>query len=291
MKSAKYLAKHTSSQEGKRFLITGASNGIGLEAAKALLYLGASVTFMVRNEAKAKACIEAISKELGRPVDADIAIYDQASPTSIRACIASLPSKHYDAIVLNAGVYFPKTGSLGEKNNSLTLQVNATGTQACFDAFYERYPDAKYVFTTSVARCKAKNHDYAQYFHCGDKRRWKDYGISKQIAVDMMALALEKGAKAYLTHPGMCKTGIINGFAPLMKRIGNGFMYLVSHHAWKASLGITLLCANDYEPGTYLAPRGPLEVSGYPKVKRIHGFAELDKETWKSFYEGEQGSK
>ena len=68
-KCIKYLDAHISSQEGKRFLITGSSSGIGLECAKALLYKGAEVTFMVRNEAKAKALAERTGAAVTDAVD------------------------------------------------------------------------------------------------------------------------------------------------------------------------------------------------------------------------------
>ena len=285
MKSERYLQKHVNSQEGKHFLITGSSSGIGFEAAKSLLFLGASVTFMVRTKEKALEKIRSIEKELGHPVDANIVTYDQSDPKSIVACINGLEQTHFDAIVLCAGIYFPKKGSLGKQGIPITLQVNAIGVQACFDAFCKRYPDAKYIFINSVANKRPKNNDYAPYFRQAKGKRFEDYTISKHIVMDIYASALEKGAKAYMTHPGVTKTNIIRNYAPLIKRLGNGFLYLFVHHAWKASLGIVDICCNDYEPGAYLVPRGLGQISGYPKKKKAPVIPPEEIAAWKSFYE------
>ncbi len=283
-KCLKYLDAHLPSQEGRRFLITGASSGIGLECAKALLYKGAEVTFMVRNEAKAKKCIQAIEEELGHPVHANIALYDQAKPASIRACIASLPQERFDAIVLNAGIYIPKKGSLGEDGNPLTLQVNAIGTQVCFDLFHARYPKAKYIIVDSIVNSSPRRHDYAPYFHRGYDKRTKDYSLSKRICMNIFVNAFEDGADVYMTHPGITKTNIIQSFAPTIKRAGNGFLYLFAHPAWKAALGMSLLCGKDYARGAYLVPRGLFEIGGYPRLRGIPRKAKKDAGAWQSFY-------
>ena len=285
MKSERYLRKHVNSQEGKHFLITGSSSGIGLEAAKSLLFLGASVTFMVRNREKAKGRINAIEKEFGHPVDAKIVTYDQADPDSIIACINALEEKHFDGIVLSAGIYFPKKGSLGKQGIPITLQVNAIGVQAGFDAFYKRYPNAKYIFINSVANKPPENHDYTPYFRAAKGKRFEDYCISKRIVMDIYALALKKGARAYMTHPGVTKTNIIQNYAPLIKRLGNGFLYIFVHHAWKAALGIVDLCCNDHEAGTYMVPRGPFHISGYPKAEEAPRIPEEEMDAWETFYQ------
>lgn len=279
-----YLDAHIASLQGKRFLITGSSSGIGLECAKALLYKGGEVTFMVRNEAKAKTCIDSIEAELGHPVAAKIALYDQAKPDSIRACIASLPEEGYDAIVLNAGIYIPRKGSLGEEGNPLTLQVNAIGTQLCLDCFLSRYPKARYVIIDSIVNSSPKCHDYAPYFHRGYDKRMKDYSLSKRICMNIFYNALMDGVDVHMTHPGIARTNIIHSFAPLIKRLGNGFLYLFSHPVWKAALGMSLLCGGDYEKGTYLVPRGPFEISGYPKKRSIPKRAKKDASTWRNFF-------
>ena len=153
-KCMEYL-KRFPTLEGKHILITGSTSGIGLEAAKDFLYLGATVHFMVRNEAKAKDCIASIESELGHPISTFIHLYDQSNPSSIKACVDGLKGLHLDVIVLNAGVYFPKIGA-SANGHPLTLQVNAIGTHYCFDCFYALFPDARYVIIDSIAVANPK---------------------------------------------------------------------------------------------------------------------------------------
>ena len=287
-KCRKYIDANVPSLAGKRFLITGASSGIGLECAKALLYKGAEVTFMVRNKEKTEACIADIEKELDQKVKANIALYDQAKPESIVSCIANLPEERYDAIVLNAGIYIPKKGSLGESGNPLTLQVNAIGTQLCLDQFRARYPKAKYIIVDSIVNSSPKHHDYAPYFHRGYDKRMKDYSLSKRICMNIFYNALLDGTDIYMTHPGVARTNIIHSFAPVIKRLGNGFLYLFTHPVWKAALGMVLLCANEYEKGTYLVPRGLFEISGYPKLRSLPNRVKKDALAWRFFWEEER---
>ena len=284
-KEVRYLAKHTSTQSGKSFLITGSNSGIGLEMAKAILYLGGHVTFMVRTEKKALDAIAAIEADLGKKASYDIALYEQSDPVSIKNCVASLKIEEYEAVIFNAGVYFPKKGSLCENGVPLTLQTNATGTQVCFDELFKRYPNAKYVFTTSIVNSSPKKHDYAPYFADSAKNRSTEYAISKRIVMNIFVNALKAGAKAYMTHPGVSKTNIIRDFAPVIKKLGNGFLYLFTHPAWKAGMGAVLLACSDYPNGTYLVPRGLFEISGYPRARKVPKKASRDAESWQKYHQ------
>ena len=286
-KRIRYLDKHSPSLEGKHYLITGSSSGLGFECAKDLLYKGAEVTFMVRSKSKAEQCIEAIEEDLGHKVKASIALYDQTDSNSIKSCIASLPEAHYDAIVLNAGVYFPKKGSFCSNGIPLTLQVNAIGTQRCLEEFTKRYPNAKYIIINSIVNSSPKKGDYFAYFHQRKEKRSQDYAISKRVCMNIFSLYLQKGFRIYMTHPGIARTNIINSFAPIIKRLGNGFLYLFTHPAWKASLGMFLLCANDYTPGTYFVPRGLFEIAGYPKLRIIPKKAAKPASSWQKYWEKE----
>jgi NAD(P)-dependent dehydrogenase (short-subunit alcohol dehydrogenase family) len=90
---------------GKRFLITGASSGIGLETARALVARGAHVVGTARDLTKAKAAgsdveVATASGEL------DWIELDLSSLRSVRSAADSLlaDGRPFDAIIANAGV-------------------------------------------------------------------------------------------------------------------------------------------------------------------------------------------
>ena len=68
---------------GKRVVITGATSGIGLAAAEALAALGARLTIVARNEAKASHAAARI-QAAGRGATADVLLADLASQASVR---------------------------------------------------------------------------------------------------------------------------------------------------------------------------------------------------------------
>lgn len=280
-KCVEYLKKYPS-QQGKKILITGSSSGIGLEAAKEFCYLDAEVYFMVRNEEKARKRIAGIEEELGRKVNAQIILYDQSDPASIKKSIEGIEADHFDVIVLNAGIYFPKVGATA-CNHPLTLQTNAIGTHLCFDCFFKRYKDARYVFMTSIVLASPKNNDYMPYFEPTYEHRWKQYGLSKKIVKHIFQTALDQGANAYLTHPGVAKTNILHDTAPWLKKAGQAFLTMFTHPAWKAALGILEASLADAMKGAFYGPRGVGQISGYPKQVKYKP-SEKETKAWLEAY-------
>lgn len=93
--------------KGKRFLVTGASSGIGLETVRSLVARGASVVGAVRNLAKAEeamASVREVASKAGGSVD--LVQLDLASLQSVHACAEGLlaEAQPFDAIIANAGV-------------------------------------------------------------------------------------------------------------------------------------------------------------------------------------------
>lgn len=93
--------------KGKRFLVTGASSGIGLETARSLVAHGASVVAAVRDLAKAETATAAARNAASQGGGSlELVALDLASLQSVRACADALSAdgRRFDAIIANAGV-------------------------------------------------------------------------------------------------------------------------------------------------------------------------------------------
>jgi NAD(P)-dependent dehydrogenase (short-subunit alcohol dehydrogenase family) len=94
--------------KGKTILVTGATNGIGLVAARELARMGAQVTIVSRNAEKCAAVAEEIKTATGNPVEwiaADLSTLEgvmQASMTFKKR------HTHLHVLVNNAGGFFNK---------------------------------------------------------------------------------------------------------------------------------------------------------------------------------------
>jgi NAD(P)-dependent dehydrogenase (short-subunit alcohol dehydrogenase family) len=93
--------------QNKNIIVTGGSNGIGLESARGLADLGASVWIVGRNESKTKLAVENIKQTTGNN-NVDYFIADLSSIASIKELSRMILSKldHLDVLLNNAGAIF-----------------------------------------------------------------------------------------------------------------------------------------------------------------------------------------
>lgn len=127
----------TASFKDQTILLTAATGGIGLEAAKKLAARGASNLIITgRDEKKAataKAAVESHLNTLSPNPNPSIAItalaLEMAEPASIHAFVDSLKShtKHLDHAILNAGFIATKHALSGDNYESV-IQVNTVST-------------------------------------------------------------------------------------------------------------------------------------------------------------------
>src|SRR5664279_5168283 len=90
---------------GKQMIITGATNGIGLAAAKTLVALGAALAIIARSEERAGAAVAEIERAGGDRTRVDILLADLSSQAEIRRLAVELEDRYakIDVLINNAG--------------------------------------------------------------------------------------------------------------------------------------------------------------------------------------------
>lgn len=92
---------------GKRVLVTGASAGLGVETARALVAHGAHVVGAARNLAKAEAATAPVREAAAQNSGSfELVELDLASLASVRACAETLNAagQKFDIVIANAGI-------------------------------------------------------------------------------------------------------------------------------------------------------------------------------------------
>jgi NAD(P)-dependent dehydrogenase (short-subunit alcohol dehydrogenase family) len=110
---------------GRRVLITGATNGIGLAAAEALAARGARLAIVARSEARARDAVVRIRAAGGSDVEVDVLHADLSSQASVRGLAADVLDRYprLDVLVNNAGAMFARR-QLTEDGIEATWAVN-----------------------------------------------------------------------------------------------------------------------------------------------------------------------
>ncbi len=131
--------------QGKRAVVTGSSQGLGLAIARQLLANGATVIICARNSADLSAAhAELEAAYPGRVFAAPCDIAQEAAVESLAASATSLLGG-VDILVCNAGVYGPK-GAIDTLDWGAwvdALQVNLIGTVYCCRVFLPLLRQAK----------------------------------------------------------------------------------------------------------------------------------------------------
>jgi NAD(P)-dependent dehydrogenase (short-subunit alcohol dehydrogenase family) len=93
---------------GKQILITGATNGIGLAAAKALAARNMNIVIVGRNESSTKVAAAQIKVRASKDVRVDTLIADLSSQAAVRKLAADVLARYarLDVLINNAGAMF-----------------------------------------------------------------------------------------------------------------------------------------------------------------------------------------
>ena len=202
--------------QGKVVVVTGATAGIGKEAARGLAGLGARVVLVGRNPEKSEAAAEEIRKAASGSVD--VVLADLASLASVRQLGETLVERYprIDVLLSNAGV-FRMRRAVTVDGYEETFAVNHLASFLLIDLLLERLKGSapSRVVVVASAAHYGQTLDFADL---NSERRYKAmraYGRSK-LANVMFTYALARrlegtGVTANCLHPGFVATSLGSG--------------------------------------------------------------------------------
>src|SRR5438067_10993528 len=213
---------------GKRVLITGATGGIGLAAAKELARRGAQLVMIARSETKADEAARRIRAAAGEAAVVDTLLADLASQSSIRGAAEKALERYptFQVLVNNAGAVYG-TRRLSADGIELTWAVNHLAPFLLTTLLLERLEasaPARIVTTSSAAHQGAR----IPFDDMSAERSWgssafRRYGETKLANVLFtveLARRLEgTGVTANAFHPVFVASAFNRDNGPLM-RIG-----------------------------------------------------------------------
>ena len=289
MKKEKWSSNHIPNQKGRVAIITGATSGLGKEAARVLAGKNAKVVLAVRNVEKGKKAISEIEKEF--PTAELVArALDLTSLESIKSFAEGIINDfdRLDILINNAGIMmcpYSKT----KDGFEIQMGTNHLGHFALTGRLMpllKKTKNSRIVATSSAAH-NMGNIDFSDINW--EKRKYntqKAYGDSKIANLYFMYELVKKleneenAPKVIAAHPGWTRTEL-QRHSGLVSFLNNFFSQNV-----KMGTLPTLRAALDQEAksGEYYGPRGFMEMKGYPvKVKsnkRSHD-AEAANKLWK----------
>lgn len=277
-------------QRGRRYLVTGATSGLGQAAAAALRSLGAHVTITARNAAKAEAIIAAGAAS-------EVITMDLTDLSSVRSA-AQQVREPFDVVILNAGIMWTPYRLTSDGFES-QLGTNHLGHFA-FAGLIKDFITERLVTVSSL---------YQRYGSFGDgsvdeiRRRClgqvpyssrEAYGDSK-LANVLFTEEIERrrGASgwkfiAVAAHPGWSNTNLFAEAASsrnLTATLASLSAHLMAQSAARGSLPeLGAATLPGLSGGEYVGPRGPGQLRGTPRIVQpvaLARDANLAKNLWR----------
>jgi NAD(P)-dependent dehydrogenase (short-subunit alcohol dehydrogenase family) len=264
---------------GRRVLVTGASDGIGLEIAARFAGAGAEVVVPVRNRDKGAAAVARITEQHpGASVvleDLDLSSLESVATLGDRLRSEGTP---IDVVVGNAGVMNPPERQTTRDGFELQFGTNHLGHVALVGGLLPlvRAASGRVVMQTSVAARRAS-------IRWDDLQSERDYDVARAYAQSKLACALfarELGRRSRaggwgittaVSHPGVAPTNLLAA-RPEIGRTGD--TVAVRLIRWLSARGLlvgtpvsaaepALLAATDPElDGGFVGPTGPGQLGG-----------------------------
>lgn len=261
-------------QHGRRFVITGANGGLGLETARILGSRGAEIVMACRNVEKAEAASRTVpGHDRGR---VEVRQVDISDLQSVRRFADSLVAegRPVDVLVNNAGV-LGVPHALSAEGVEMHFATNHLGHFALTTELYPLLTDRVVVLGSREHRTGRIDLDDLAW----ERRPYRPfaaYGASKLAnllfmkELDRLLRAERSPVRAVAAHPGASATGITGGTGnPVVTAIGHYGHRLVGMPAWRGALCTAYAATMQVPGGTYIGPHGRTELWGWPAPARM----------------------
>lgn len=258
---------------GQTWLITGATNGVGLETARAASRNGARVILAVRDTDRGRQ----VADEL--PGEARVVEMDLASLASVRRAADDLltgPDESIDVLVNNAGGITPRRRET-EDGFEMVLGVNALGPFLFTNLVLPLVRRRVVVVGSNAHKSGAIDCDDPHF----RRRRWSPaaaYAQSK-LADLLWGLALDRrlrdgratagapGVDVQVTHPGWAATNISNATGnAVLDRVITGVCSVFAQPASQAALTTMFAATRPLPPCSYVGPDAMGHLRGMPTL-------------------------
>lgn len=267
------------SQNGKTIIITGASSGIGLEAAKVLSEKGGKIILPIRNLEKGNEAIQAIKQ---RFPDADVELMklDISDLDSVREFADEFKKKYnkLDLLLNNAGIMWPPQRNLSKQGYDLQFATNHLGhflLTGLLLPLLKSTSNSRIVTQSSVLHKKTQGQSFEPTIQFDDLTFAKNFDTKKAYAQSKLAnllftYELDRRLKrsktntiATASHPGYTATNLQKD-AGFMMKIMNVIM------AQKVEMGVLPILRAATEPNLkgaeFFGPTKMNELKGYPEL-------------------------
>lgn len=276
-----WTPEHLVSLTGKTYLITGATAGTGLEAARTLLSKGAQVVMLNRNLDKSAVVIEGFKQEFGTEAAISAVQMDLANLKSIRDAAKQILKQvpHIDALICNAGIAQVAKQEKTVDGFESQIGVNHLGHFLLSGLLFDRIEKSAgriVVVASNGYRMGSKTIQFDDINFDKNYNAWKTYSHSK-LAQMMFAYELQRRVAAkgqsvqvHVCHPGASRTDLINKNTPLATRLAWSVLSLLAQSAAQGAWSQIMCATQDgLQPASYYGPKkaqmvgpvdaGPLE--------------------------------
>ncbi len=278
MEQKPWAANNIGSQKGKTIIITGATSGIGLEAAKILSQKGAKLILPVRNPAKGTEALKEI-KQRDKNADVELMTLNLADFESIKQFAENLLVKHskLDMLINNAGIMWPPQRELSKQGHELQFATNHLGhflLTGLLLPLIKATPNSRVITQSSVLHKKTQGQNFDPSIQFHDLSFCKNYDTKKAYAQSKLANLLftyELDRRFKLANINAIATAAHPGYTATNLQKDAGFMMKIMNviFAQKVDMGaLPILRAGtelNLQGAEFFGPTKMNELKGYPE--------------------------